>query len=427
MSKVTDYSAKQLLNYKVELVEEYKKLSKLNLNLDMSRGKPGPSQLDKSNEILDSLSSYKLENGVDARNYGILDGIPELKRLFSNLLDIDTDDIIIGNNSVLNLIYDTVARLFIFGTLGSTPWCRLEKIKFLCPVPGYDRHFKILEEFGIEMINIPMTQEGPDMDMVEKLVASDETIKGIICVPVYSNPDGTCYSDETVRRLAKMKTAASDFRIFWDNAYVIHYVYEKVNVLNILREAEKYGTEDRIYYYFSTSKIMFPGAGVAMIASGRKSITEIHRFMSVQTIGSDKINQLRVFNFLKNVENINKHMDILANCLKPKFDVVLDTLKHEFESTGLCRWSHPKGGYFIALYTLDGCAKATVELAKRAGLILTSAGATHPYGNNPHDNCIRLAPSYPECDELEKAIEIVCVCAKLACVNKLLNKDLLDV
>ena len=425
MTDVTKFSKDDLLKYQEDLEYKYKEYVNHNLKLDMSRGKPGSTQLDLSNGILDKLDNYKTEAGIDGRNYGILDGIPEAKKLFSDLLDINEKNIIIGGNASLNLEYDAIARNFLFGTQGNKPWSKVENIKFLCPCPGYDRHFAMCEEFGIEMINIDMTDDGPDMDTVEKLVAEDESIKGMFCVPLYSNPEGVCYSDETVRRLAKMKTKAKDFRIMWDNAYGVHHFYgnHKVHkLLNILDECEKANNPDRVYYFFSTSKITFPGAGVSIIASSENNIKEIKQHMSVQTIGFDKLNQLRIVHFFKNADGVNEHMKKLAEDLRPKFDLVLETLDRELSGTGLATWKVPDGGYFVTVDTLEGCAKETIELGKKAGVTLTPAGSTYPYKKDPHDSNIRLAPSYPSLEELKIAIELFCICVKLAGVKKLIEE-----
>lgn len=421
MAKITEYSKEELVTLKKELEAEYDKYVKANLSLDMSRGKPAPTQLDITNDLLGSLEEYTTKEGLDARNYGVLDGIPEMKKIFSDLTGIEEKNIIVGGNSSLNLMYDSFTRLFLFGALGNTPWCKLEKVKFLCPAPGYDRHFAICEDLGVEMITVPMLQDGPDMDVVEELAAKDDSIKGIWCVPLYSNPQGICYSDETVKRLASMKTAASDFRIFWDNAYGVHPIFEEVSLLDIFAEAKKAGNEDRIMYFFSTSKITFPGAGVAMMAASDANIKEIKSHMTVQTIGHDKLNQLRHVKYFKNAENVKAHMSKLAEELKPKFSLVLEKLDKELKDTGLASWCSPKGGYFIALDTLEGCAKETVRLAKEAGVVMTGAGATFPYKKDPKDSNIRIAPTYPSLDELSQAIELFCLCVKLAGVNKLLE------
>ena len=410
----------QLQACRAKLEKEYAGYVNQNLKLDMSRGKPAGTQLDLTNGVLDALDNYKTADGTDARNYGLLDGIPEAKALFSELLGIPQEKLIIGGNSSLNMMYDSVVRLYIFGTHGHTPWGKLPKIKFLCPSPGYDRHFGICEDLGIEMITIPMNEDGPDMDLVEKLAAEDDLVKGIWCVPLYSNPQGICYSDKVVERLASMK-AAPDFRIFWDNAYGVHHIYSEEKVADIFAACEKAGNPDRPFYFFSTSKITFPGAGVALQASSVSNIAEIKKHMSIQTIGPDKLNQLRTIRYLKNAEGVRAHMKKLAAELRPKFDIVLETLERELGGTGLATWTKPKGGYFIAIDTLDNCAKETVALAKKAGVVLTGAGATFPYRNDPRDRNIRIAPTYPTVDELRKAIELFCVCVKLAGVNKLLE------
>lgn len=418
---ITKFSKVKLLALKEDLEKQYADFQAQNLKLDMSRGKPAGTQLDLTNGILFTLTKYITEDGVDARNYGGLDGIPEAKKLFSGLLDIPTEKIIIGGNSSLNLMYDTMVRFMLFGTGGNTPWSKLDKVKFLCPSPGYDRHFGICEDLGIEMITIPMTEHGPDMDLVEKLVAEDPAIKGIWCVPLYSNPQGIIYSDETVDRLGSMKTAAPDFRIMWDNAYGVHHIYTENKVKDIFSVCEQAGNPNRVFYFFSTSKITFPGAGVALLASSPENIVEIKKHMGMQTIGHDKLNQLRTVTYLKNPEGVRDHMAKLAAELRPKFDVVLETLDRELAGTGLAKWTKPQGGYFVAIDTLPGCAKATVALAKAAGVTMTGAGATFPYKKDPNDTNIRIAPTYPTYDELKIAIALFCVCVKLAGVNKLLE------
>lgn len=420
MAKITEYSKEELQKLEKELLAEYDQYVKAGLKLDMSRGKPAPAQLDLSNGMFDILDGYETENGLDARNYGVLDGIPEMKQLFSDCFGIPTNQIIVGGNASLNLMFDAMMRLMVFGTEGNTPWGRLDKVKFLCPSPGYDRHFGITERLGIEMITIPMTEDGPDMDMVEKLVAEDASVKGIWCVPKFSNPQGICYSDETVKRLAAMKTAAPDFRIFWDNAYGVHPIFEDVKILDILEEAKAAGNPNRPLYFASTSKITFPGAGVSMVAASEEMIEEIKGVMTYQTIGHDKLNQLRHVKFFKNAEGLKAHMAKLADTMKPKFEMVLKILDAELADTGLLTWTSPKGGYFVAVDTLEGCAKETVRLVKEAGVVMTGAGATYPYKKDPKDTNIRIAPSYPTVDELEKAMKIFCVCVKLAGVQKLL-------
>lgn len=417
---VTKLSEQELYKLKASLEESYNDYVSHKLSLDMSRGKPSGTQLNISNGLLNSLTSYITEDGIDARNYGVLDGLKETKRIFSELLNIKAENIIIGGNSSLNLFYDTITRLFIFGTRGCTPWGKLPKVKVICPTPGYDRHFLVLNEFGIEMVPVPLNDNGPDMDIVEDIVKNDASVKGIISIPLYSNPSGICYSDETIERMAALKTAADDFCIFWDNAYGVHHIYEEIKIKDIFEASEKHNTEDRIYYYFSTSKITFPGAGVSLVAGSEKTTNEIRKHMSIQTIGSDKLSQLRFVEYFKNADNVRTHMKKLAESLRPKFEAVLDKLSEEFTGTGLLKWIEPKGGYFISVDTIDGCAKETVRLAKEAGVVLTNAGATYPHGNDPHDSNIRIAPSYPEMEELTKAIDVFCVCVKLAAVNKLL-------
>lgn len=407
-----------------ELYSQYEDVKGKGLKLNMARGKPAASQLDLSMDMLKLPADCTLLDGTDARNYGILDGISECRQLFGELLGLNPDQIIIGGNASLNTMFDTLASLFLFGTQGHKPWSQLtyegHKPKFLCPVPGYDRHFTMCEELGVEMIPVPLLADGPDMETVARLAGADEDIKGIWCVPVHSNPQGVCYSDETVRALASMETAAGDFRIFWDNAYAVHHIYEEVSVLNIIEECEKAGHPDRPYYFFSTSKITFPGAGVSLISSSDANIKELKSHMKAQTIGHDKLNQLRHVQFFKTPENIRLHMKKLADQLRPKFDLVLDRLDEELKGSGLLEWHTPKGGYFISVDTLPGCAKRTVQLAKEAGVTLTGAGATWPYGKDPNDSNIRIAPSYPTIDELEKAIDIFILCVKIAGMEKLL-------
>ncbi len=422
MKQVTEMTREELLTFKEEVQKQYEEFKAQGLKLDMSRGKPAAAQLDLTNGLFSALDDYHTESGLDARNYGVLDGIPEAKKLFSELLGIPAEKIIVGGSSSLNLMYDALTRLMLFGTQGEKPWKDVPGIKWLCPSPGYDRHFAVTQDMGIEMIPVPMRADGPDMDVVEKLVAEDETIKGMWCVPLHSNPLGACCSDETVDRLASMKTAAKDFRIFWDNAYGVHHIYEDVPLKDIFEAAAACGNEDRIISFFSTSKITFPGAGIAILASSLSNIAEIKKHMTVQTIGHDKLNQLRHVKYFKNADGIRAHMKKLGEALKPKFDMVLDTLKSELGGTGLASWVTPRGGYFVALDTLPGCAKRTVALAKEAGVTMTGAGATWPYGKDPKDSNIRIAPTFPTLDELDKAIHLFCLCVKLAGVEKLLEE-----
>lgn len=427
MQPYAEMSTEELQELRKQLSAKYKEFQGKDLRLDMSRGKPSVEQLDLSMGMMDVLSSsddLTCEDGTDCRNYGGLTGIREAKELIGDMMEIAPDYIIIYGNSSLNVMFDTVSRSMTHGVMGCTPWCKLDKVKFLCPVPGYDRHFAITQYFGIEMINVPMTPDGPDMDMVERLVAEDDSIKGIWCVPKYSNPTGTSYSDETVRRFARLKPAAPDFRIYWDNAYSVHHLYDDEKdqdfLLEILDECAKAGNPDMVYKFTSTSKISFPGSGIAALAASKANLDDIRKYITVQTIGHDKLNQLRHVKFFKDLEGVHAHMKKHAAILRPKFEMVEATLEKELGGLGIGEWTTPKGGYFISFESLDGCAKKIVAMAKEAGVVMTGAGATYPYGKDPKDSNIRIAPSFPPIEELEKAAQVFVVCVKLASVEKLL-------
>lgn len=414
------FSREQLLKRKLDIERKYNDYKKLNLKLDMSRGKPSGEQLCLSNGIFENVSDFFAEGGIDCRNYGSLDGLIEMKRLFAEMLDVSPDEVIAGDSSSLNMMYDTIARAFNHGIMDNTPWSRLEKVKFLCPSPGYDRHFAICEIFKIEMITIPMDKNGPDIDMVEAIAAEDESVKGIWCNPMYSNPTGIIYSDEVVKRLAKMETKAKDFRIFWDNAYAVHHLYEENKLLNILEECKKAGNPDRVFIFASTSKISFAGAGVAAMAASRGNIESIKKQISKQTIGPNKINQLIHARYFKNLDGIRAHMKKHAEILRPKFEAVLGILEKNLGNLNIASWTHPRGGYFISFNTPKGCAKDVVARAREAGVVLTPAGATYPYGIDPDDMNIRIAPSYPPIDELKTAMEILCTCVELVALQKII-------
>lgn len=425
MTAYKDLSKDELKALKKELTRKFEEVKAKGLKLDMSRGKPSTEQLNLSMGMMDVLTSSSdlvCEEGVDCRNYGVLDGIKEAKQLLADMMEVPKDNIVIFGNSSLNVMYDTVARSMIHGVMGSTPWCKLDKVKFLCPVPGYDRHFAITEHFGIEMINIPMTPTGPDMDMVEELVSTDPAVKGIWCVPKYSNPQGITYSDETVHRFAKLNPAAEDFRIYWDNAYGIHHLYEDKQdyLIEILMECKKEGHPDMVYKFSSTSKISFPGSGIAAIAASDANLKEIREQMKIQTIGHDKLNQLRHARYFKDIHGMVEHMKKHAASMRPKFDTVLASLEKELGGLEIGNWLAPRGGYFISFDSMDGCAKAIVAKAKEAGLVMTNAGATYPYGKDPHDSNIRIAPSYPTLDEIKLAMEVFTLSVKLVSVDKLL-------
>jgi len=427
MTAYKDLSVEELLSLKSELEAKFAEIKAKNLKLDMSRGKPSKAQLDLSMGMMDVLSSeadLTCEEGVDCRNYGVLDGINEAKQLLSDMSEVPKENIVIFGNSSLNVMYDTVSRSMTHGVMGSTPWCKLDKVKFLCPVPGYDRHFAITEHFGIEMINIPMTEEGPNMDMVEALVNNDDSVKGIWCVPKYSNPQGITYSDTTVRRFARLKPAAKDFRIYWDNAYTIHHLYDdkQDNLIEILMACKQEGNPDMVYKFASTSKISFPGSGIASIAASTANLADIRKQMTIQTIGHDKVNQLRHARFFGDIHGIVEHMKKHAEILRPKFEAVLDVLDRELNGLEIGSWIRPRGGYFISFDSLEGCAKAIVAKAKEAGVVMTPAGATFPYGKDPHDSNIRIAPSFPTPEELAMAADIFVLSVKLVSIDKILGE-----
>ncbi|MBO6162746.1 MAG: aminotransferase class I/II-fold pyridoxal phosphate-dependent enzyme [Eubacterium sp.] len=409
------------------LKKEYRKFQDMDLSLDMSRGKPCREQLDLSMGMMDALNSQvdlSCEDGTDCRNYGVLTGIHEAKVLIGDMMENSPENIIIYGNSSLNVMYDTVSRAYTHGILGNTPWCKLDKVKFLCPVPGYDRHFAITQYFGIEMIPVPMSPEGPDMDMVEKLVAEDEAIKGIWCVPKYSNPQGYSYSDETVRRFARLKPAARDFRIFWDNAYGIHHLYDDDQdyLIEILAECKRAGNPDLVYKFASTSKITFPGSGIAALATSPNNLEDIMNQLKNQTIGHDKVNQLRHVRFFKDIHGMVEHMRKHADIIRPKFEAVEEIFDRELAGLGVGEWTKPKGGYFISFDALPGCAREIVSKAKKAGVTMTGAGATWPYGKDPQDSNIRVAPTLPPLEDLKTAAELFCLCVKIVSLEKLLGE-----
>lgn len=428
MTAYKDLSREELLEIKKKLEKEFDKVRAQGLHLDMSRGKPSKAQLDLSMGMMDVLTSdtdLVCVEGVDCRNYGVIDGIKEAKQLFADMMEVPKDNIIIFGNSSLNVMYDTVARAMTHGIMGSTPWCKLDKVKFLCPVPGYDRHFAITEHFGIEMINVPMTENGPDMNIVQQYVENDPAVKGIWCVPKYSNPQGITYSDETVHRFATLNPAAEDFRIFWDNAYGIHHLYEDKQdyLIEILMECKKEGHPDMVYKFGSTSKISFPGSGIAAIAGSDANMADIRQMMAVQTIGHDKLNQLRHVRFFKDIHGMVTHMKLHAEILRPKFEAILTCLDKELSGLEIGTWLAPRGGYFISFDAMEGCAKAIVAKAKEAGLVMTPAGATFPYGNDPKDSNIRIAPSFPTPEELAIATKVFVLSVKLVSIDKILSEQ----
>lgn len=423
--KLSQMSREDLTELKDKLAREYAEYQAMGLKLNMARGKPGSDQLDLSAPLMTILAEddYLAADGTDVRNYGGLDGLPEAKALFGQFFEMDAANVIIGGSASLNLMYDTIVRAMLHGVQPqSIPWGKQDEVKFLCPVPGYDRHFTICEMMGIEMITVPLLSHGPDMDLVEKLVKEDAAIKGIWCVPMYSNPTGITYSDDTVKRLAAMETAAEDFRIFWDNAYGVHHLdkNDRDYLLNIYEECLAQGHEDRVYLFASTSKITFAGSGISAMAASPANIAYTKKLLNAQTISYDKLNQLRHVRFLEDIHGIHAHMEKHAAILKPKFQAVLHALETQLAPLDCAQWENPKGGYFVSVDTLPGCAKRVVALCKEAGVVLTGAGATYPHGQDPQDSNIRIAPSYPPVEELVKAMDLFCLCVKLASAEKLL-------
>ena len=421
-----EMTKEELQEIRKEVAAKYDELKAKGLKLDMSRGKPAAKQLDISLGLLDTINSssdLKSEDGTDCRNYGVLDGIPEAKKLMADMMGTTPDHVIVYGNASLNIMYDQISRAYTHGILGNTPWCKLDKVKFLCPVPGYDRHFAITERFGIEMINIPMSESGPDMGMVEEYVSKDASVKGIWCVPKYSNPQGYTYSEETVKRMAALKPAAEDFRIFWDNAYVIHDLYDdkKDEIADIISECEKAGNPDMVFEFASTSKVSFPGSGIAALATSANNIADIKKQLTIQTIGHDKLNQLRHVRFFKDINGLKEHMRKHAEFIRPKFEAVEEVFEKELSGLGIGSWTEPNGGYFISFEAMDGCAKAIAAKCKEAGVKLTGAGATFPYGKDPKDSNIRIAPSFPTPEELKQAADLFVLCVKLVSVEKLLE------
>ena len=421
---LSEMSRDEVISFREENVKLYNDFKAQGLCLNMARGNPCKEQLELSVDMLKVFDDgdFLSEDGIDVRNYGVLDGITEAKKFFSDMIGVGEDEIIIFGNSSLNAMFFAVQTAFNKGVLGGKPWSKCEKVKFLCPVPGYDRHFKLTDSFAVEMINIPMTADGPDMDMIEKLVADDESIKGIWCVPQYSNPDGIVYSDETVKRFAALKPKAEDFRIFWDNAYCIHHLTDKpVKILNILEEAKKNNNENIVYIFGSTSKITFPGAGVAVMGASKANIDSLRAYLGISIISYDKMNQFRHVKYFGTFDNMLKHMDKHRAIIAPKFKVVSDTLNSELAPYGIGSWSDPKGGYFVSFNAPDGCAKKIVKMCAEAGVTLTGAGATFPYGVDPDDRNIRLAPTYPPIEDLKKAMSLFTICVKIAAADKILE------
>ncbi len=416
----------ELIKLRESLMSEYENKKGLGLDLSMARGKPSKEQLELSMPMLDVIdenTKFVGADGLDVRNYGILAGTQEAKKFFADILDVKPENIVLYGSASLTLMYDTISRAYIKGILGSTPWSKLDKVKFLCPVPGYDRHFTICEFLGIEMINIPMNEDGPDMDMIEQLVSEDASVKGVWCVPKYSNPGGVVYSDEVVKRFAALKPAAEDFRIYWDNAYCIHHLYRdnQAEILNIVEECAKAGNPDMVYEFCSTAKVTFPGAGISAMAASEANIKSVVSMMNAQIISHDKMNQLRHVLFLPDMDAVKEHMMKHADIMRPKFEAVVDMLDKELGDAGIATWTKPTGGYFISFDSMEGCAKKIVAMCKDAGIVMTGAGATYPYGKDPKDSNIRIAPSFPTIDELVEACKVFIICVKIASIDKILE------
>lgn len=423
-SQMTSDELQAVMKYEQAKMDHW---SEKNLTLDLTRGKPNQAQLDLSSGMLSIVNDRGdcfSASGLDCRNYGILDGLPETKKLFSDLLGIPTERILVLGNSSLNVMYDTLVRAMLFGVAGGhEPWCRQGRIKFICPSPGYDRHFTMCRTLGIEMVPVKLNADGPDMDAVYDIACSDPSVKGIWCTPKFSNPEGITYSDEIVDLIAAMKPAAPDFRIFWDNAYAVHELYdEEVKLADIFARAKEYGTEDNIFYFASTSKITFPGSGLAIMAASEKNLEQIRPIIATQTIGYDKINQMRHVKFFQNAEGIRAHMRKHAEIIRPKFELVEHLFDKHLDGYDVAHWTTPRGGYFISLYVPDGCARRIYQLARSIGVTLTNAGSTFPYGRDPHNSNLRIAPTYPEPEELKEAIQILCSCIKYAAAEKILKE-----
>ena len=428
MKPYAEMSKEELKNEIKELRTEYRKYQGMELKLDMSRGKPCLDQLDLSMGLMDSLNSHadlSCDDGTDCRNYGMLEGISEARELIGDMMENDPRNILIYGNSSLNVMYDQISRSYTHGVMGNTPWCRLDKIKWLCPVPGYDRHFSITEYFGFEMIPVPMSPTGPDMDMIEKLVSEDKAIKGIWCVPKYSNPQGYSYSDETVRRFARLKPAAGDFRIYWDNAYGIHHLYDDHQdyLIEILAECKRAGNPDLVYKFSSTSKITFPGSGIAAIATSPNNLEEIKSQLKRQTIGHDKVNQLRHVRFFKDIHGMVEHMRRHADVIRPKFEAVESIFEENLGSLGIAEWTKPNGGYFISFDGMEGTARLIIDRAMKAGVKLTPAGSTWPNHKDPYDSNIRIAPTYPTLEDITTAAKLFTICVRLVTAEKLYEES----